>query len=293
MNIDPDEYDLRELRGLARDRSTASSAPRDGRRDGGRDGDRDDRERDRNGDRERRRGGSRRGESDRRGDRRDRPRDRTRADRDDRRTGRNGGRSRPDEGATRRADGSAAQTDERTHRGTEPTRPDEGRRGDGRPGPADRDGSRRGRTASDGGVGMDSTAGFEFGEAVAPGGSPSRGSLADSALESGQVEELFYVQSAIDEGALAKPYLRRIPSAYAAERVALDWLEFLVMKAGFRGALDALDYYVAVEWLSADAADTLRQYLRNFEADPATTAGLDADDHRLSLVYVARLTLLS
>ncbi|MFC7203959.1 FlaD/FlaE family flagellar protein [Haloferax namakaokahaiae] len=116
-----------------------------------------------------------------------------------------------------------------------------------------------------------------------------RGS-ASEALRSSQLEQLLVHQSGRgDDHTVQKPYLTSLPDKYGAERVVFDWLEFLVLKGGFKRAMDALRYYQSVEWLTPDVEETLRNYLLGFTADVEEADELDVDDHLLSLIYIARL----
>jgi archaellum component FlaD/FlaE len=127
---------------------------------------------------------------------------------------------------------------------------------------------------------------FSFGNVV----DRRRRGGADS-LRSSQLEHLFLYQSATDD--LHKPYLRSLPEKYAAERVVFDWLEFLVLKGGFKRALEALRYYRTIGWVTADVASDLEDYLLGFEDDGDGGTSLDIDDHQLSLVYLARLASMT
>jgi flagellar protein FlaE len=87
-----------------------------------------------------------------------------------------------------------------------------------------------------------------------------------------------------------KPYLHTLPSTYAAEYVVFEWLEFLLMHAGYQGATDALDYYESIDWLTEDVEAELADYLRGIDDEAAHEGNeLAVDDHLLSLVYVAKL----
>ncbi|WP_396612964.1 FlaD/FlaE family flagellar protein [Haloferax sp. S1W] len=112
---------------------------------------------------------------------------------------------------------------------------------------------------------------------------------ASEALRSSQLEQLLLHQSRSEDDSVTKPYLRSLPDKYGAERVVFDWLEFLVLKGGFKRAMDALQYYQTVGWLTPDVEEKLRDYLLGFSADVEDPTELDVDDHLLSLVYVARL----
>ncbi|MFB6219050.1 MAG: FlaD/FlaE family flagellar protein [Halobacteriaceae archaeon] len=110
------------------------------------------------------------------------------------------------------------------------------------------------------------------------------------ALESNQYRQLFMLQSAA--GDVGKPYLEELPGDYGAELVVFEWLDFLLTKAGVRSALEALRYYESIGWLGEDAEETLEEYLLGLDEPEDAVAGLDREDHSLSLVYVARLAAM-
>lgn len=83
-----------------------------------------------------------------------------------------------------------------------------------------------------------------------------------------------------------------VPDDAGSVMLTLEWLDFLVYRAGVHGALGALDYYRDVGWLTGRAERQLRSYLRGLDAPGSGTGGLgalDARDHRQSLVFVSRL----
>jgi archaellum component FlaD/FlaE len=121
---------------------------------------------------------------------------------------------------------------------------------------------------------------------------PNRGVAAD-ALRSNQLEQLFLHQSAMVTEEMTKPYLGSLPQKYAAERVIFDWLEFLVLKGGFKRTMDALRYYRTIEWITPGVEDALQDYLVGFTEDGQGGHALDVDDHQLSLLYVARLASMT
>ena len=120
-------------------------------------------------------------------------------------------------------------------------------------------------------------------------GSGARGRAAE-ALRTNQLEQLFYLQSAA--GGLEKPYLRSLPQSFAAERVVFDWLEFLVLRGGFRGAFEALRYYHTIGWITEEVATELENYLVGLP-DAPSGGEFGVDDHQSSLVYLARLASLA
>ena len=107
-------------------------------------------------------------------------------------------------------------------------------------------------------------------------------------FQSGLYRELMPLEAGTDD--LSKPYLSGLPESYAAEYVVFEWLEFLLDSFGYKGANEALQYYESVGWLTEDVESSLNDYLLGLE-DPAGVdpADADIDDHKLSLVYIARL----
>jgi flagellar protein FlaE len=94
-------------------------------------------------------------------------------------------------------------------------------------------------------------------------------------------------------GDVTKPYLESLPENQSAEFLVFEWLEFLLMHGGFRGAQEALTYYESIEWITDDVSSTLGDYLLGIE-DVGTegTTDLDVDDHLLSMVYIAKLAAM-
>lgn len=277
MTLDPDDYDLRELRRIADER-------RDARRSDGT-------ERAEHGRRRRTEAPSRTGRhpDNARRNGRDRRRDGQSAERSDDVTVRpreSDGRSqRPDRGEDRddvvRADRIARDLgfgDERNGRQRD------GRTDRRRERPPRRDTGARPRA----GHADDDVGRFQFDTEVRerPRGRPG------TVLRENQLEQLLVHETAASEG-LSKPYLADLPSAYAAERLVFDWLEFLVLKGGFKRAMDALRYYRTVGWLTGDVEAELRDYLVGFSGEVSDTETYDVDDHHLSLVYIARLSSMT
>ena len=292
MTIDPDDYDLRELRRIADKR-------RDARRSDGTDRAEDGR---------RRRDGSPR----RRGRESD---DARRNDQGPRRNGRSA--EHPDDGRQERASSDESTREDvtvrprdgngrsrHTDRGLdrdEVVRADRiasdlgfGDAGDGRHrgSSAGRRRERRPRRDTGGrrrsGHGDDDVGRFQFDTEVRerPRSRPGK------ALRENQLEQLLVHETAASDG-LSKPYLTDLPDAYAAERLLFDWLEFLVLKGGFKRTMDALRYYHTVGWLTADVEADLRDYLVGFSGEVSETDTYDVDDHHLSLVYIARLASMT
>jgi archaellum component FlaD/FlaE len=102
--------------------------------------------------------------------------------------------------------------------------------------------------------------------------------------------------AALDQGGDTpeRPYLPALPASLVAEALIFEWLEYLFLQAGRESVADALAFYEQVGWLGSDAAEALERYLSGIDDPRANEAnGLDPDDHRVSLHYVARLGALS
>jgi flagellar protein FlaE len=118
------------------------------------------------------------------------------------------------------------------------------------------------------------------------------GPIAGSSFRAGLYRELLPLEAAA--GGLEKPYLDSIPEKFAAEFVVFEWLEFLLLNSGFKGATEALSYYEAVDWITEDIESTLDDYLLGIDDGSANEGNqLDMDDHMLSLVYVAKLASMA
>lgn len=137
----------------------------------------------------------------------------------------------------------------------------------------------RGAEAGDGDVDIDES---EVGLGVGTDEVPSSGSF-----RAGLYRELLPLEAGSDA---SKPYLDGLPEHYSGEHLVFEWLEFLLLHAGYQGASEALDYYESVDWLTEDVESELNDYLLGIENKGAGGGDdLDIDDHLLSLVYVAKL----
>lgn len=292
MTIDPDDYDLRELRRIAderRDTRRSDDANRSG--DGRRHRTDPRRRRGRRGDDARRNGKEpgRNGRSAERpgDDRRERPSEGSRTDEVT-------VRPRDADGRPRRDDPEDGDHDEVVRADRIARDLGFGDEGDGRR-RDDRVARRRERRPRFGAGGRprvgradDDVGRFQFDTEVRerPRNRPGR------ALRENQLEQLLVHETAAS-GELSKPYLADLPDAYAAERLLFDWLEFLVLKGGFKRTMDALRYYHTVGWLTAEVETDLRDYLVGFSGEVSDTETYDVDDHHLSLVYIARLASMT
>lgn len=87
-----------------------------------------------------------------------------------------------------------------------------------------------------------------------------------------------------------KPYLSRLPDDERGRHVVREWLQGLVDQAGSGAAVEALSYYESLGWLSEASREHLEEFTGGLTAaEPPDTRSLDVDDHRESLLYVARL----
>lgn len=111
--------------------------------------------------------------------------------------------------------------------------------------------------------------------------------LGDDAYRSQLYRQLLPLES-MAGGDPEKPYLQSLPETYAGELVVFEWLSYLLEKAGFRGATEAIDYYVEVEWITDDVGDELEDYLLGLE-ERSADGDLTIDDHLLSLVHIGKL----
>ncbi|WP_262178265.1 FlaD/FlaE family flagellar protein [Haloarcula laminariae] len=113
---------------------------------------------------------------------------------------------------------------------------------------------------------------------------------AGSSFRSGLYRELLPFLSGDSQ---EKPYLAALPETYAAEFVVFEWLEFLLMHSGYKGADEALSYYESIDWITETVQSDLSDYLLGID-ESATNDGndLSVDDHMLSLVYIAKLTAM-
>jgi flagellar protein FlaE len=109
----------------------------------------------------------------------------------------------------------------------------------------------------------------------------------DSSFRAGLYRELLPLEAGTQA---TKPYLDSLPEHYAGEHLIFEWLEFLLLHAGYQGATGALDYYESIGWITEECEATLNDYLLGLEESGGNDpVDLDVDDHLLSLVYVAKL----
>ncbi|WP_332897796.1 FlaD/FlaE family flagellar protein [Haladaptatus sp. CMSO5] len=91
--------------------------------------------------------------------------------------------------------------------------------------------------------------------------------------------------------------LTSIAESYAADLLIFEWLSELVNAAGPAGALKALSYYEAVDWISPEVGDYLETVLGgpdlDVHIDPNRPGDLTASDHADSYTYILKLNALS
>ncbi|MFB6297561.1 MAG: FlaD/FlaE family flagellar protein [Salinirussus sp.] len=118
--------------------------------------------------------------------------------------------------------------------------------------------------------------------------SGSGGSSASGSLRKGLYRELLPLEASSDA---TKPYLHTLPDHYAGEHLVFEWLEFLLMHTGYKGAMEALGYYESIGWIDGDVESALGDYLIGLDDAGANDGNsLDMDDHLLSLVYIGKLS---
>ena len=116
-------------------------------------------------------------------------------------------------------------------------------------------------------------------------GNPSGGT--PSSFRASLYRELLPLEATNDT---TKPYLDALPEQYAAENLIFEWIEFLLLHAGYKGAMDALDYYESVDWITEECESSLNDYMLGLEEEVGgEPSELDIDDHLLSLVYIGKL----
>lgn len=91
-----------------------------------------------------------------------------------------------------------------------------------------------------------------------------------------------------------KPYLGAVPDSRAAASLVDRWIERLVERAGFDGAVEALSYYRAMGWITEAVEADLQDYLLAAGHHPGgSLADLDRDAHVDSLARIIALAQLA
>lgn len=97
------------------------------------------------------------------------------------------------------------------------------------------------------------------------------------------------------DGRAERPYLPALPAGFAAETQTEEFCSFLLERAGFAAAYRSLAHYEETGWIGRSAREALETRLTGLAdgTDPRPAGGrLTAEDHRVSLVYVARLATM-
>jgi flagellar protein FlaE len=91
-----------------------------------------------------------------------------------------------------------------------------------------------------------------------------------------------------------KPYLRELPKGEDGRRVAREWVDGLVERAGSGAAVEALSYYESLGWLTEAVRDELEGYLLAVGyRSGGSIEDLTRTDHVESLARAARLAQLA
>lgn len=87
-----------------------------------------------------------------------------------------------------------------------------------------------------------------------------------------------------------RPYISSVPSAYDAESLAMDWIEYLIEQVGLNGTAQTIRFYYSVDWISESVEEYLRTLLNGFDGgpdvddpEPASALGVD---HKRSLWWI-------
>jgi archaellum component FlaD/FlaE len=91
-----------------------------------------------------------------------------------------------------------------------------------------------------------------------------------------------------------KPYLEALPSGYATDSLAIEWLGWLVNEEDPASAVDLLMYYEDAGWIGEAATDDLLVYLEGLVDVTQTTTetepkAYDLDTHLHSLEYIKEI----
>ena len=72
--------------------------------------------------------------------------------------------------------------------------------------------------------------------------------------------------------------------------ILLNWIEFLMERVGRNNLMDALDYYVDIEWIGEPVRDEMLAYARGIDYYvEKPTWRLLPEDHTKSLIFIERL----
>lgn len=108
-----------------------------------------------------------------------------------------------------------------------------------------------------------------------------------------QCERLLTIAGIDPERIGEKPYLTTL-STEDSEAFITGWLEFLTTEAGTQGAIDALERYREIGWMTEPVAEELKerlQWINHRDGNGFET--FDRGDHLLNFAYVAKIASLS
>lgn len=108
-----------------------------------------------------------------------------------------------------------------------------------------------------------------------------------------QRERLLTIAGIDPERVGEKPYLTTLSTEDAGAFIT-GWLEFLSIEAGTQGAIDALERYCEVGWMTEPVAEKLEDRLQWIDhRDGNGFETFDRGDHLLNFAYVAKIASLS
>lgn len=108
-----------------------------------------------------------------------------------------------------------------------------------------------------------------------------------------QCERLLTIAGIDPERIGEKPYLTTL-SSEDAEAFITGWLEFLTTEAGTQGAIDALERYQEIGWMTEPVAKELKERLQWIDHRNGNGfETFDRGDHLLNFAYVAKIASLS
>ena len=124
----------------------------------------------------------------------------------------------------------------------------------------------------------------------------------DESVESPPDGDFHFIEDTVAGSAeqTAKPYLKSVPGGYVGDLIVMEWLRYLVQKSDRKTAEQALDYYVAIQWIAEPVATEIEQFLDAFGRESTQTTddtpdmedevGLTLEDHTRSLRYICYLS---
>ena len=114
----------------------------------------------------------------------------------------------------------------------------------------------------------------------------------DGAPQSGELIPVDAARSGISGEIMAEDLARldHLDKNPMTAVVLLNWIEFLMERVGRNNLMDALDYYVDIEWIGEHVRDTMLAYARGIDYYvEKPTWRLLPEDHTKSLIFIERL----